>query len=110
MAIAAARNVPLLPCTDFNAEDAHVNGPLCNEPWKTMNVSARGLLLCSHHTGGVVADWEEQGERSLEQFMADVWNGERYREIRSALSEGRLAKPCIEAHNCVFARKEPEGE
>jgi MoaA/NifB/PqqE/SkfB family radical SAM enzyme len=101
--VAAARSMPLLPYSDFMAEDAHVNGPLCNEPWKTINAATRGLLLCVFNHGGIVARWSEQGQRSMEQFLLDVWNGEVYREIRSELAQGRFSQLC--AASCPIARR-----
>ncbi len=103
---AAARSMPLLPYSDFMAEDAHVNGPLCNEPWKTINAATRGLVMCVFNHGAIVARWSEQGQRSMEQFLLDVWNGEVYREIRSDLAQGRFSRLC--AASCPIARRTPK--
>ncbi len=100
---AAERSMPLLSYSDFMAEDAHVNGPLCNEPWKTINAATRGLVMCVFNHSGIVARWSEQGRRSTEQFLFDVWNGEVYREIRSELAQGRFAKQCVAS--CPIARR-----
>jgi MoaA/NifB/PqqE/SkfB family radical SAM enzyme len=103
--MAATRSMPILSNSDFMASDAHVNGPLCNEPWRTINVAGRGLVMCmcASNDDGIIARWSEQGQRSTDQFMFDVWNGEVYREIRSRLAQGRFARQCV-AH-CPIARK-----
>ncbi|MGB6066212.1 MAG: radical SAM protein [Desulfomonilaceae bacterium] len=103
---AAARGMPLLPSSDFMAADAHVNGPLCNEPWKSINAAGSGLALCTFNHKGMVARWSEQGNRSTEQFLFDVWNGEVYREIRSELAHGRFARQCVPW--CPIVRRTPE--
>ena len=100
---AAARSMPLLSYSDFMAEDSHLKGPLCNEPWKTINVVRRGLVLCAFNHGGIVAQWSEQGQRTTEQFLFDVWNGEEYREIRTELAQGRFSKQCVAS--CPIARR-----
>ena len=100
---AAARSMPLLSYSDFMAEDAHVNGPLCNEPWKTINAEKRGLAMCVFNHSAIVARWSEQGQRSMEQFLFDVWNGEVYREIRSDLAQGKFARQCVAS--CPIARR-----
>jgi molybdenum cofactor biosynthesis enzyme MoaA len=103
---ASARSMPLLSYSDFMAEDAHVNGPLCNEPWKGINAATRGLMMCVFNHGAIVARWSEQGQRSTEQFLLDVWNGEVYREIRSDLAQGRFSRLC--AASCPIARRTPK--
>jgi MoaA/NifB/PqqE/SkfB family radical SAM enzyme len=103
---AAERSMPLLAWSDFMAEDTHVEGPLCNEPWKTMNATTAGLKLCACNWGGMVALWSEQGQRSTEQFLSDVWNGELYREVRSDLAQGMFSRHCNVA--CPIAWRTPE--
>lgn len=103
---ASARSMPMLPYSDFMAEDAHVNGPLCNEPWKTINAATRGLVMCVFNHGAIVARWSEQGQRATEEFLFDVWNGEVYREIRSDLAQGRFSRLCVAS--CPIARRTPK--
>ncbi len=107
-AVAKTKSMPLLSSSDFMAADARVNGPLCNEPWKTINAARRGLVvcMCAFNQEGIIARWSEQGHRSLEQFLFDVWNGEVYREIRSRLAQGTFAKQCVAS--CPVVRRTPK--
>ena len=47
-----------------------------------------------------IARWPERGGRPLEEFLWNVWNGERYQAIRSSLARGQLPELCRMARSC----------
>ena len=80
------------------------DAPICNEPWRTMYVLSRGIMPCCYATEPL-ARWSEQGDRSLEQFLRDVFNGSGYQEIRRELAAGRLSDYCQRTASCPIVKQ-----
>jgi len=80
------------------------DAPICNEPWRTMYVLSRGIMPCCYATEPL-ARWSEQGDRSLEQFLRDVFNGSDYQEIRRELAAGRLSDYCQRTASCPIVKQ-----
>jgi len=88
----------------FNEQNVPLPGaPLCSEPWKTMYFLRRGIMPCCY---GVepLATWDQQGDRSIGEFLGDVFNGETLTEIRAELAEGRLAPYCVNTPSCPIVK------
>jgi hypothetical protein len=86
-------------------ESVHVaGGPLCSEPWKTLYLLNRGVMPCCYATEPL-ATWDQQGGRSLETFLKDVFNSPEYQEIRAALAAGRLADFCLRTPSCPILKQ-----
>ncbi len=96
---AAAHNIPLYLEWEEFAHECGSTAPLCPEPWKTLWVLHRGIVPCCYATEPL-ARWEEQGNRPLEQFLGDVFNGPKYQHIRAELAAGRLSKYCSNTPSC----------
>jgi|GEM_PF-782825 MoaA/NifB/PqqE/SkfB family radical SAM enzyme len=90
--------------SDFEEQQAAMGGPLCSEPWKTIYVLGRGIMPCCF-ARAPVARWSEQGTRSLEEFLDDVWNSAPYKEIRFDLASGRLSNFCFSQTSCPIVRR-----
>ncbi len=89
---------------DFAEQNEPLPGvPLCSEPWKTMYFLRRGIMPCCY---GVepLATWDQQGDRSVGQFLGDIFNGETLTEIRSELAAGRLAQYCLNTPSCPIVK------
>lgn len=84
---------------DFEAAPAAEGAPLCSEPWKTMYVLQRGIMPCCFGNQPL-ATFDQQGGRTLEQFLQDVFNGPELVHIRSELAAGRLPEYCRTCQNC----------
>jgi hypothetical protein len=78
--------------------------PLCAEPWKTLYVLRRGIIACAYGTQPI-AKWEEQGDRTLEQFLQDTFNSPAYQHIRSELAAGRLPTYCRSTVSCPVVKR-----
>jgi MoaA/NifB/PqqE/SkfB family radical SAM enzyme len=105
--LARRRSVPLYAVTDFGRQGGGNGRPLCDEPWRAMNVLNRGIIACCNNKVDRLAEWADRGDRSLEQFLADVWNGRTYQELRAALARGELPEICRRAGSCsIVARYE----
>lgn len=89
----------------FESEtDKNPGQPLCAEPWKTFYALARGILPCCYGTKPI-ANWKDQGDRPLDQFLRDVFNSEEYQSLRHELAAGRLAPYCRNALSCPVAKR-----
>ena len=80
------------------------DGPLCTEPWKSLYALSRGIMPCCYATEPI-ARWEEQGERSLDEFLRDVFNSDEYQTLRRELAAGRLARYCSNTPSCPVAKR-----
>lgn len=74
----------------FGAKKAIQQPGVCEEPWKTVFIDALGNVLTCCYAG------EPIGNLNTDDFES-IWNGKEYRELRSALIEGR---PHIRCKNC----------
>jgi MoaA/NifB/PqqE/SkfB family radical SAM enzyme len=100
-----SKGVPVITRLDFGAEEEAGSGPLCSEPWRNIHVLDRGIAVCLFSRTMPIARWSEQRGRPLEQFLWDVWNGERYQKIRHDLASGRVPEFCQRASSCPIVRK-----
>lgn len=90
---------------EFEREEAGDRGaPPCAEPWKTMYAMRRGVMPCCYATEPL-ARWDEQGDRPLEVFLQDVFNGPAYQQLRSELAAGRLAEYCQRTPSCPVLQR-----
>jgi MoaA/NifB/PqqE/SkfB family radical SAM enzyme len=89
----------------FAAEESDADAPLCSEPWTTLYVLRRGIMPCCYATEPI-ANWSEQRGRPLDEFLADVFNGPRYQEIRGELAAGRLAEYCRNTPSCPILQQQ----
>jgi MoaA/NifB/PqqE/SkfB family radical SAM enzyme len=104
--IAAENELPLYVEWDqFESERTDDRtGPLCAEPWKTLYVLARGIMPCCYATEPL-ARWEDQGERSLDDFLRDTFNSAEYQTLRRELAAGRLAPYCRNTPSCPVLKR-----
>lgn len=104
--IAAESELPLYVEWDqFESERiAEQAEPLCAEPWKTLYVLARGIMPCCYATEPL-ARWEDQGERSLDDFLRDTFNSAEYQNLRRELAAGRLAPYCRNTPSCPVLKR-----
>jgi MoaA/NifB/PqqE/SkfB family radical SAM enzyme len=93
---------------EFERPQDHLEGePLCAEPWKTLYVLNRGIMPCAYGIRAL-ANWDQQGNRTLDDFLRDVFNSDQYQEIRTELAAGRLPGYCRESLGCpVLKRMSP---
>ncbi len=74
-------------------EEQHVEPSLCVLPWTQVYIDPNGdVRLCCNA-------WDDAGVvgNMIEQPFEEVWNGERYAEVRQSLLDGRPAyKRCID--------------
>ncbi|MFC1883462.1 radical SAM protein [Thermodesulfobacteriota bacterium] len=89
---------------DFSNQVKPGHRPICKEPWETIYVLGRGIHCCCFSKDPLVP-WSEQGDRTLEEFLRDSWNSPQYRELRTALAQGKLNKSCLESPSCPIVRK-----
>ncbi len=104
--LAADRRVPAyVEWDEFGREEQEASSPsLCAEPWKTLYVLRRGIMPCCYATQPL-ACWNEQGERTPQQFLDEVWNGPALQEIRAELAAGRLAEYCRNTPSCPILKR-----
>jgi hypothetical protein len=108
--LAAEKSLPFFSVVDFGKDDEGQGTPLCSEPWKSINVLNRGLIMCCNNKIDAVAKWPERRGRTVEQFLLDTWNGEKYQEIRRELADGRFPDFCLRAGECPIVKKKIESE
>jgi MoaA/NifB/PqqE/SkfB family radical SAM enzyme len=108
-AMAAEKGVAIMTRLDFGCEEAAGEGPLCSEPWRNIHILDRGIVACLFSRVTPVAKWAERGERGLEEFVRDVWNGESYRHMRAELREGRLPELCRGSWTCPIVWRARHG-
>jgi MoaA/NifB/PqqE/SkfB family radical SAM enzyme len=102
---ARRRSLGFLSVTDFGSAETQRQKPLCSEPWETMNILNRGIVSCCNNKAGILAHWSERGNRTVRQFLHDVWNGNAYRSLRRSLADGLLPEICRTAGSCAIAAK-----
>ncbi len=104
--LAAARGVAVhCEWHEFGKEEESQAGlPICAEPWKTLYVLRRGIFPCSF-ASKPIARWNEQGDRPLEQFLGDVYNGPVNQALRAELSAGRLPQYCQDSPSCPITKR-----
>ena len=107
---ARRRSIPLYSVTDFGLERHGAGRPLCEEPWRTMNVLNRGIIACCNNKVDRLAEWSERGDRSIEQFLTDVWNGPAYQAWRTTLAQGKLPEICRNAGSCSIVARHLRSE
>jgi MoaA/NifB/PqqE/SkfB family radical SAM enzyme len=107
---ARRRSIPLYAVTDFGLERHGEGRPLCEEPWRAMNVLNRGIIACCNNKVDRLAEWSDRGDRSVEQFLADVWNGPAYQELRATLAQGKLPEICRNAGSCSIVARHQRSE
>lgn len=74
-------------------------GPLCREPWESYYILRRGILPCCHGIEiAPMEDWEK------------TWNSPLMKEIRKALSGGKLSDYCRERLGCPIVQRYLEKE
>ena len=95
-----SKGVPVITRLDFGVEEEAGEGPICSEPWRNIHVLDRGIAVCLFSRTMPIARWPERGGRPLEEFLWNVWNGERYQAIRSSLARGQLPELCRMARSC----------
>jgi hypothetical protein len=78
--------------------------PLCSEPWKTIYALNRGVTPCCYGRKPF-AYWNERGERTVPEFLRDVFNGPAYQQLRRELAAGRLSNYCRQSPNCPIVRR-----
>lgn len=78
--------------------------PICSEPWKSLYVLNRGITPCCYGRKPIET-WDKKGNKSLEQFIDEVFNGEKFVELREKLSKHEFPKYCLESKNCPIVRK-----
>lgn len=78
--------------------------PLCAEPWKTLYALSRGIMPCCYATEPL-ARWQDQGDRSLDEFLRDVFNSDEYQTLRRELAAGRLAPYCLNTPSCPVLKR-----
>jgi MoaA/NifB/PqqE/SkfB family radical SAM enzyme len=102
-----ARNmgIPVLAAWDFASSGIEDERPLCPEPWKAMQVLSHGIVTCIFARNRPITTWAEQRGKPLEHFLWDVWNGEKYRHIRSALASQTIPEHCAGSTGCPIVRK-----
>jgi MoaA/NifB/PqqE/SkfB family radical SAM enzyme len=104
--MAADLDLPLYVEWDQFEPDSlrELSEPLCAEPWKTLYVLGRGIMPCCYATEPL-AKWEDQGNRSLDQFLQDTFNSPKYQDLRSELAAGRLATYCRNTPSCPVLKR-----
>lgn len=109
--LASSRNVKVyMEWEEFERPEIHVEGePLCAEPWKTLYVLNRGIMPCAFGKRPL-ANWNQQGNRKLDDFLRDVFNSDEYREIRTELAAGRMPRYCRESLGCPVLKRMPADE
>jgi MoaA/NifB/PqqE/SkfB family radical SAM enzyme len=107
---ARRRSIPLYAVTDFGLERQGNGRPLCEEPWRAMNVLNRGIIACCNNKVDRLAEWSDRGDRSVEQFLEDVWNGPVYQELRATLAQGKLPEICRNAGSCSIVARHQRSE
>ncbi|MGO9121169.1 MAG: hypothetical protein ACLQPD_26600 [Desulfomonilaceae bacterium] len=100
-----SKGVPVIARLDFDVEEEAGEGPICSEPWRNIHVLDRGIVVCLFSRTIPIARWSERRGKPLEEFLWDVWNGERYQAIRSSLARGQLPELCRMARSCPIVRK-----
>jgi MoaA/NifB/PqqE/SkfB family radical SAM enzyme len=94
----------------FERPEIHLEGePLCSEPWKALYVLNRGIMPCAFGARPL-ANWDQQGNRRLDDFLRDVFNSDEYQEIRTELAAGRMPQYCRESLGCPVLKRMPGGE
>jgi MoaA/NifB/PqqE/SkfB family radical SAM enzyme len=106
--LAERKAMPFFSIAGFGGEDKGHAGPICSEPWKSINVVKGGLFMCCNNRIDSVAKWKERDGRTVEQFLLDTWNGEKYQEIRRELAEGRFPDFCLRAGECPIVMERIE--
>ncbi len=106
--LADSRNVNVyMEWEEFERPQIHVKGePLCAEPWKTLYVLNRGIMPCAFGAKPL-ANWNQQGNRKLDDFLRDVFNSDEYQEIRTELAAGRMPRYCRELPGCPILKRMP---
>ena len=105
LADAHAESAPASPeCVTDEVPPAQSAAPVCSEPWKTMYFLRRGIFPCCYGVN-TLATWDQQGDRSLDQFLSDVFNSETMQSIRSELAQGRLAEYCRNTPSCPILKR-----
>ncbi len=104
--MAADRGVPLyVEWEEFEPDSVHgPREPICSEPWKTLYVLSRGVMPCCYATEPL-GRWSEQGDRTLAEFLKDVFNSPEYQHIRQELAAGRLANYCWNTPSCPVMKR-----
>jgi MoaA/NifB/PqqE/SkfB family radical SAM enzyme len=103
---AAAREwkVPIIVDIATEMPPTATGEPLCREPWYTFHPLKRGIHVCSY-AREPIASWKEQGNRPVAEFLASVWNGEPYQEVRRGLAAERLPAHCRQCRTCPLVRQ-----
>jgi MoaA/NifB/PqqE/SkfB family radical SAM enzyme len=65
-AAARRRSMPLYSVTDFGLERQGEGRPLCEEPWRAMNVLNRGIIACCNNTSSTAASSPAATTRSTD--------------------------------------------
>ncbi len=107
--LAREKGTTVITRMDFGAEEAACDGPICSDPWKNIHVLDRGVVVCLFSRTNPLARWSERRGRSLERFLRDVWNDERYQGLRADLAQGRLPELCRKSLSCPLVRKRLQG-
>jgi len=102
---ASRTNLPVYVEWDqFETDAAGSSQPLCAEPWKSLYALSRGIMPCCYATEPI-ARWQEQGARSADEFLRDVFNSEQYQMLRRELAVGRLAPYCRNTPSCPINKR-----
>ncbi len=107
--VARDKGILLYVEMDHGSDRRQGDGPLCIEPWKALYPLRRGIKPCcfSHLD---VAKWTDRGDRSVRDFLADIWNGPKYQEIRAGLAAGKLPGICLQCPSCPIVKSEMKGK
>lgn len=107
--LAAEHALPVhIEWQDFESDRPADDSPLCAEPWKTLYMLRRGIMPCCYGFEPLVP-LDQQGNRTLEQFLQDVFNGPEMQHIRSELAAGRLAAYCRNSQSCPITKRLGQG-
>jgi MoaA/NifB/PqqE/SkfB family radical SAM enzyme len=103
-ASAAHHNLPIY--VEWEQFEPEAEGqPLCAEPWTTLYALARGIMPCCYATEPL-AKWQERGNRSLDEFLRDIFNSGEYQNLRRELAAGRLAPYCRNTPSCPVLKRQ----
>ncbi len=97
--------IDLLAEEDLGSEEEPLAGSLCSHPWKLIHVLNRGIFACCYGMDTPIASWQDRGNRTVEEFLEDVWNGDRYMHLRAKLSKREFPGHCKQNMSCPIVRR-----
>jgi len=101
--LAQQKGCKLIVELDFGEGEPGRNRPLCAEPWETIYVLRRGIMGCCFAKEPVAR--ANKNSEGLDEFLREVFNNEKYQEIRSSLARGELPGYCLNSPSCPIVKK-----